>query len=81
MVILLLHVQNADAVKVDCDDMPNPSDQYILGRNPRDRADKEVGWLEDGVTTVLFPWWRVTFVEVLPTEEDEAEFPLPFRTE
>jgi hypothetical protein len=81
MIILLLHLANSDAVKVDCEDMPNPSDQFVAGRNPRDKADKEVTWLEDGVTTVLFPWWRITFVEILPSEEDEAEFPLPFRTD
>jgi hypothetical protein len=81
MIILLVHVSNADPVKMDCDDLPNPTDQFIIGKNPRDRADKEVTWLEDGVTTILFPWWRVTFIEILPSEEEEAEFPLPFRTE
>jgi len=37
--------------------------------------------LEDGVTTVIFPWWRITFIEVLPQESEEAEFPLPFRND
>ena len=52
-----------------------------MGKNPRDRSDRELDWVEDGVTTIYMPWWRVSYVEVLPSEERESEFPLPFRTD
>lgn len=81
MITILIHLNNADPVKLDVDDMPKPDDYAIIGRNPRERGDREVDWLEDGVTTVIFPWWRINFVEVLPAESDDAEFPLPFRTD
>jgi hypothetical protein len=81
MITLLIHVSNADPVKVDVDELPKLTDQIIIGKNPRERGDKEAAWLEDGVTTIIFPWWRITFVEVLPSEAEEAEFPLPFRTD
>jgi hypothetical protein len=81
MITLLVHINNADPVKIDVEEMPKATDNAIVGKNPRDRAEKEVDWLEDGVTTIMFPWWRVTFVEVLPSPEDAAEFPLPFRNE
>ncbi len=62
--------------------MPKPNDNFIIGKNPRERTEKEVTWIEEGVTTLIIPMWRITFVEVLPSAEDEAvEFPLPFRTE
>ena len=81
MLTLLVHINNAEPVKIDVEELPKPTDAYILGKNPRERTEKEVPWIEEGVTTVIFPWWRVTFVEILPSPEDEVEFPLPFRSD
>jgi len=81
MITLLVHINNADPVKLDVEDMPNPTDNAIIGKNPRERTEKEVNWIDEGVTTLIIPWWRVTFVEVLPSAGDEVEFPLPFRTD
>jgi hypothetical protein len=81
MVTILIHLNNADPVKLDVDEIPKPADHAVLGKNPRERGDREVDWLEDGVTTVMFPWWRINFIEVLPSESEDAEFPLPFRTD
>ena len=47
MITLLLHISNAEPVKVDVEDLPHPSDMMIVGRNPRDRKDKEVEWLDE----------------------------------
>lgn len=81
MITLLVHINNADPVKMDVDEMPKPTDQAVIGKNPREKGDKEIAWLEDGVQTVIFPWWRVTFIEVLPSETEDTEFPLPFRND
>lgn len=81
MITLLVHINNADPVKIDVDEMPKPTDQAVIGKNPREKGDKEIAWLEDGVQTVIFPWWRVTFIEVLPSETEDTEFPLPFRND
>lgn len=81
MITLLVHINNAEPVKIDVEEMPNLNDTLIIGKNPRDRAEKDVPWIEDGVTTVMFPLWRITFLEILPSPEDEVEFPLPFRSD
>jgi hypothetical protein len=81
MITVLVHIANADPVKLDLDDMPDPRENALIGKNPREKTDKEVGWLEEGVTTVVFPWWRITFIEVLPQPGEEQEFPLPFRND
>jgi hypothetical protein len=81
MITVLMHIANAEAVKLDLDEMPSLTDVALVGKNPRDRADKEVSWLEEGVTTIVFPWWRITFLEILPSEAEEEEFPLPFRND
>ncbi|QPC81178.1 hypothetical protein G4Y79_15865 [Phototrophicus methaneseepsis] len=79
MYTILVHISNQEPVKIDVDDIPSPQDTCIVGKNPRLRTDSEVTWLEDGVTTVIFPWWRVNFVQILPTGEEQIEFELPYR--
>ena len=79
MITLLLHIANAEPVKVEVDEMPDPSDTVIICRNPRERNDKEYVGIDEGVTTVIFPWWRINYVEVIPGSEDEMEFPGLFR--
>ena len=79
MITLLLHVAGTEPVKVDVDELPSPQDIAIICKNPRERSDKEVSWIEDGVTTVIFPWWRINYIQVLPSAEEELEYPLPFR--
>jgi hypothetical protein len=81
MITLLVHIANAEPFKLDVEELPGPNDSNLVGKNPREKTDKECTWLESGVTTVVFPWWRITFVEVLPSAEEEAEFPLPFRND
>ena len=81
MISLLLHIANQDPVKVDVDEMPDPQDVIIVGKNPRERSDKEVTWLDDGVIVVIFPVARINFIQVLPSPEDEIAFPLPFRND
>jgi hypothetical protein len=81
MISLLLHVANQEPIKVDVDELPGPQDLMIVGKNPRERSDKEAGWLDEGVTTVLFPLSTINFVQVLPSPEDEIAFPMPFRND
>ena len=81
MITLLVHINNAEPVKIDVEELPRATDNAVIGKNPREKTDKEVTWIEEGVATVMFPWWRITFIEVLPSADDEVEFPLPFRTD
>lgn len=68
---LLLHVANEDPIVVDVEDLPDPQDQFLIGTNPRYRDGKEVRNILPEVNTVLFPWWRIVFIEVLPSEQEE----------
>lgn len=81
MITLLIHLNNTEPVKLDVEELPKATDNYIIGKNPRERTEKEVQWLDEGVTTVMFPIWRISLIQVLPSAEDEVEFPLPFRNE
>ena len=75
---LLLHIANDDPVVVETERMPEPGDTNILCMHPRRRDNKEVPYILPDVTTVIFPMWRINFIEIMPSGEDE-ELIRPFR--
>lgn len=81
MLSLLLHIANSEPIKVDVDEMPTPQDVVVVGKNPRERSDKEMSIFDEGVITVIFPMHRINFIQVLPSPDDEIEFPMPFKTD
>ncbi len=68
---LLLHLTGEDAILVEVEELPGPGDQYILGINPRYRDGKEVRNVLPEVNQVMYPWWRINFIEILPGKEEE----------
>ncbi len=81
MITLQIHIANAEPIKLDVEEMPGMTDVAIIGTNPRDRQERELSWIDDGVTTVVIPWWRINYIQVLPDREADEEFPLPFRND
>lgn len=69
--ILQLHVSGEEPVVIDVDEFPDPNSQFVVGANPRRRGDKPVEYILEEVTRVIYPWWRINFVQILPTAEDE----------
>jgi hypothetical protein len=81
MITLQIHIANSDPIKLDVEELPLMSDIAIVGSNPRDRQERELTWVDDGVSTVIIPWSRINFIQVLPDQEADEEFPLPFRND
>lgn len=71
---LILHITGEDSIVVDVEELPSPTDQFLLGLNPRYRDGKEVRSILPEVNQVIYPWWRITFIEVLPSQEDEEVY-------
>ncbi len=70
---VILHITGEDPVLADLDQDPNPSDQFIRVTNMRKRDGKDVPYLAAGVQSVIFPWHRITFIEMMPSEEERGE--------
>lgn len=68
---IIVHISNEDPVLCDVEQMPDPADQFVLVSNPRRRDGKEIHYLEDDVTTMIIPWHRINFIQVLPSAETE----------
>lgn len=79
MYTIIVHISNAEPVKVDVDELPKTTDTCIIGKNPRLRSEREVDFVDEGVNVVIFPWHRISFVQVYPTGEEEQDFVGLFR--
>jgi hypothetical protein len=66
-----VHIAGDDPVVIEVEDLPNPSDQFVMGMNPQRRDGKEVSYILREVNQVIFPWWRINFVQILPSEDEE----------
>jgi hypothetical protein len=73
MVTIYAHIEGVDNAVMDLDEMPKPTDNFIVGRNPRKRDGKELPYVLGEVNTIIIPMSRIIFIEIL-TREEEEEF-------
>lgn len=68
---VIIHIANEEAVVAEMERVPAPTDTCVVALNPRARDGKDLRYLAQNVTQVVWPMNRVTFVEVLPSGDDE----------
>lgn len=70
---IVLHLTGEDPVLADIDTEPQPGDLFLKVTNMRKRDGKPVAYLAAGVQSVIFPWHRITFIELMPSEEERSQ--------
>ena len=68
---VIVHIANEELIVGEIEDMPTPGDTVLVLSNPRKRDGRDVTFLQDGVTTVIWPWPRIAFLEIMPSMDDE----------
>ena len=68
---LILHVQNADPVVGEAEEMPKANDSMVIITNPRMRDGKDVPYIAENAMTVLWPIDKIHFIEILSSKEEE----------
>jgi hypothetical protein len=69
---VLIHISNEDPIVGEIDELPSPTDTSLKVQNPRKRDGKDLHFIQNDVTTVFWPWSRISYLEVLPSgAEDE----------
>lgn len=68
---VLLHLTGEDPVLGELEELPGPTDTVLTLNNPRKRDEKDLAYLSETVVSVIWPMHRVTFIEILPTREEE----------
>jgi len=69
--IVILHVQGEEPVLGEMEEMPAPTDVSVRVLNPRRIDGKDLPYLADGVTTVIWPMARLNFIEILPSRDED----------
>ncbi len=71
MYTILIHVSGEEAILAEVEELPPPGDQVVYCTNPRKRDGKDLHYVLSEVTTIIVPWWRINFIEVMPSGEEE----------
>lgn len=68
---VILHLVGEASILGEIEELPKPSDTIITVTNPRLRDGKDIHYLEQNVVKVIWPFAKITLIEVLESEEEE----------
>ena len=71
MPTVLIHIANEDPIMGELDQLPGPSDTNFLVKNPRRKDGKDLSYVMNSVTQVIWPVIRISFIEIIPGEGEE----------
>lgn len=71
---VLVHILNDDPILGEVDNLPALTDQLIKISHPRKRDGKDLSFLQANVTDIYWPLHRITFIEVMPGDDDDEIF-------
>ena len=66
---VIIHLHNEDPVLAEVEKLPDPTHQCIYVMNPRRRDGRSLHYVTEGAASFIFPWTRITFVEIMEAEE------------
>ena len=69
---VVIHIANEDPILGEMEALPGPGATTILVNNPRKRDGKDLHYLLDNVTSVIWPMERVNFIEIMPSEIEDS---------
>jgi hypothetical protein len=70
---VILHIPSADPVLAEMEELPKPNDSFVVVRNMRTRDGNQLSYIDPDAETFILPWHRLTFIEVLPSEDERAK--------
>jgi hypothetical protein len=68
---VILHIMGETSVAGEVEELPKPTDNSIMVFNPRQRDGKDLHYLDQNVTKVIWPLAKVSFIEILESAEEE----------
>lgn len=74
MFTILIHISNEEPIMAEVEALPEPTDNSIRVLHPRKKDGKDLPFIQAFVTEVIWPMHRITFIEIMPSEDDEEIF-------
>lgn len=69
---VVIHLVGEEPIVAEMEKLPDPSDNCVICSGVRRRDGKPVEYVEANVDIVIFPWHRISVIEVLPSVEEEV---------
>jgi len=82
---VIIHLVNADPILAEVEDLenldgpvlecmnPHLDGPVLECMNPRRRDGKQLHYITPEATSFLFPWHRISFIELMPSEIERGE--------
>lgn len=68
---VILHIMGETSVTGEVEELPKSTDTIILLSNPRQKDGKDLHYLDNNVTKVIWALAKVNFIEILESAEEE----------
>jgi hypothetical protein len=76
---VIIHLQNEDPMVAEMEELPEPHALSFRCINPRRRDGKPLNYIDEQCTSFIFSWNRVSFIEIMSSDEEEEEIVEFFR--
>ncbi|MBE0671614.1 MAG: hypothetical protein IH588_13590 [Anaerolineales bacterium] len=68
---VILHISGETSIAGEIEDLPKPTDTIITVINPRQKDGKDLHYIDNNVTKVIWPLAKVSFIEILEGTDEE----------
>ena len=68
---VILHISGETSVAGEIEELPKPADTIILVSNPRQKDGKDLHYIDNNVTKVIWPLNKISFIEILESAGEE----------
>jgi hypothetical protein len=68
---IILHISGETSIAGEIEDLPKPTDTIITVINPRQKDGKDLHYIDNNVTKVIWPLAKVSFIEILEGTDEE----------
>jgi hypothetical protein len=72
---IIIHLTNEDPILAEMEELPDPTHQCIVVTNPRRRDNRPLHYVTEGAASFVFPWNRISFIEIMESEEIKEVVP------
>ena len=68
---VILHISGETSVAGEIEELPKPTDTIIMVMNPRQKDGKDLHYIDNNVTKVIWPLAKLSFIEILEGTGEE----------
>lgn len=68
---VILHVAGEASIAGEIEELPKPTDNIIVVSNPRQKDGKDLHYIDNNVTRVIWPLSKISFIEIMESTEEE----------